>query len=509
MRRVAAIALHSVLVDVARMASPDVSQAALAVVLVQQDDRDESSILGNTRITAVSPEAHELGVRPMMTVAQAKAKVSDLRVRVVRASQVRRTFAALAEACIAFGATTAVSLDCRWNDEEVVWIDVTGCAHLHGPTSLEGERVLIDKIGACVCAMGHACRVAIADGPRVAAAVARFAPKSDRPLVIPRGKGAAAMRKLPTGALPIDADTAQWLESLGLRRIGDLATLPKDALGSRLGSSASDVMALIDGDDRAPLRPCTPEELPKESASLEYGIERTDQVLFVAKTLCDRLGARLEGRGEGALLLTLTLTYDRAMIDPSLDRQCRVKMSLPSPLARAADLFSIVRTRTEALGHQALVRAPIVEVSLEVNELALRARDNLHMFIPEAKAERALPRLCAELAQEIGPARVGTLAVTDSWVQQERTTLLPYGSKRPKERPRFYSKGAEPLRLTTLPHGVKVETATPVFRSEHALWWSPKARPLESFVVAWSERDRASALVRIRADASAVVGWMD
>ena len=117
--------------------------------------------------------------------------------------------------------------------------------------------------------------------------------------------------------------------------------------------------------------------------------------------------------------------------------------------------------------------------------------------------------MCAELAQEIGPTRVGTLAVTDSWVQQERTALLPYGAKRPKDKPRFYSKGEEPLRLTTLPHGVKVEAATPVFRSEHALWWSPKARPLESFVVAWSERDRASALVRVRADASAVVGWMD
>lgn len=491
------------------MASPEVRQEALAVVLVHQDDRDESSILGNTRITAISQEAYDLGVRGAMTVAQAKAKVSDLRVRVVRASQVRRTFAALAEACIAFGATTAVSLDAKWNDEEIVWIDVTGCAHLHGPTEIEGERVMIEKIGSCVRAMGHACRVAIADGPRVAAAVARFAPKGDKPLVIPRGKGAAAMGKLPTTALPIEVDTAQWLQSLGLRRIGDLATLPRDSLGSRLGSHASDVMALVAGDDRAPLRPCVPEELPKESASLEYGIERTDQVLFVAKTLCDRLGARLEGRGEGALLMTLTLTYDRAMVDPSTDRRCLVKMSLPSPLARAADLFSIVRTRVDALGHQALVRAPIVEVAIEVNELARRTRDNLHMFVPEAKADRALPRLCAELAQEIGPTRVGTLVVTDSWVQKERTTLLSYGTKRPKDKPRFYSKDEEPLRLTTLPHGVKVKSQNPVLRSELALWWSPKARPIESFVVAWSDRDQASVLVRVRENESSVVGWMD
>ncbi len=532
MRRMAAIALHSILVDVAKAAEPraigveESSLGPLVVVLVSQEDRDELSILGNTRITAVSRDASEIGIRPTMTVAQAKAKASHLRVRVVRASEVQRTFFAIAEACIAFGATTAVSLDARWNDEEVVWIDVTGCAHLHGPTEIEGERVMLGKIESCIRAMGHACRVAIADGPRVAAAVARFAPaRSTKPLVIPRGKSALAMHRLPVAALPIDSTTAQWLESLGLRRIGDLATLPRKALGSRLADGADDVMALIAGDDRAPLRPHVPEVLPSERVSLEYGIEHTEQIVFVAKMLCDRIGARLEGRGEGALKLALELIYDRALIGDK-ERSCDgtspaspergphqvVSIILPTPIARANDLLSIVRTRIDSLGHQELVRAPIVEVALRVAELAQRSQGNLHMFVPEAKAESALPRLCAELAQEIGQSRVGTLIVADSWVAEARTELLPIGARKPKERARLYTKGDEPVRLTSLLPSVRpncVFGSGPVFRSEFTLWWTPKARPLESFVIAWSERDRAMVLVRVSEEGSIITGWMD
>jgi protein ImuB len=502
-RRIAAVALRSILVEVARQKSMETVGAPLAVVLEEREDKDERAVLGNTRITAVSDEAWDLSVRPTMTVASAKARVSDLRVRVVHASHVRRTFWSIAEACLAFGATTALSLDARWNDEEIIWIDVTGCAHLHGPTEVEGERALLSKIEAHVGQMGHACRVAIASGPRIAAAVARYAPIASRALCIPQGKSREAMHRLPTIALPIDARAADWLRSLGLRKIGDLASLPRETLGPRLGEHAQDVMLLTDGDDRAPLRPHVPEVLPTERLALEYGIEHTEQVVFVAKMLCDRIGARLSGRGEGALGLSLELVYDRAFVSPGQERVRVLPIVFPSPLWRASDLLDVLRTRIEA----SLVRAPIVEVALRADEVVVRSMETRHMFEPEAKAERALPRLCAELAQELGHDRIGTLSVADAWMPRARTVLLPLGARPPKERARLYLSATEPTRLLSVPHRGTVNRSSVVLHTEGIEWWRG-AGGRADWVTGWVEEARATALIRVENDDAIVEGWM-
>jgi protein ImuB len=497
-RRVAAVALRSILVEVARQKSLETVGAPLAVVLEEREDRDERAVLGNTRITAVSDEAWDLGVRPTMTVASAKARVSELRVRVVHASHVRCTFFAIAEACLAFGATTAISLDARWNDEEIVWIDVTGCAHLHG-----GEPALLSKIETHVREMGHACRVAIASGPRVAAAVARYAPPTSRALCIPEGKSREAMRRLPTIALPIEVATAEWLRSLGLRKIGDLASLPRETLGPRLGEHAQDVMLLTDGDDRAPLRPHVPEVLPTERLALEYGIEHTEQVVFVAKMLCDRIGARLSGRGEGALRLSLELVYDRAFVSPGQERVRVLPIVFPAPLWRASDLLDVLRTRIEA----SLVRAPIVEVALRADEVVVRSMETRHMFEPEAKAERALPRLCAELVQELGHDRIGTLSVADAWMPRARTVLLPLGARPPMERARLYLSATEPTRLLNVPHRGTVNRSSVVLHTEGIEWWRG-AGGSSDWVTGWVEQERATALIRVENGDVIVEGWM-
>lgn len=512
MRRIVAVALESILVDVARRKSD--AQGPLAVVLEARDDRDETSISGGTRISAVSREALELGIRPAMTVASAKAREAGLRVRMVHASEVKETFSALAEACGAFGATTAVSLEAKWNDEEVVWIDVTGCAHLHGPTRHEGEVALLAKVEALVTSMGHPCRAAVASGPRIAAAVARYAPRKSRPLVIPPHKSKEALGKLPVASLPVSEETAAWLESLGLYKIGHLATLPPRSLGPRLGESRDDVMMLLEGEDRAPLRAYVPEVLPCERLTLEYGIERTEQVVFVVKALCDRIAARLEGRGEGAMELSIELVYDRAFAKDFApnEKTTKVAVVVPSPLARAADLLSVLRTRIEALGHQALVRAPVVEVSLSVGKLALRARETRHMFVPEAKAERALPRLCAELLAELGEGRVGTLAVGDSWTPRGRTVLVPYSAKRAPLRARMMGSAKEPVRLLEDIERRPVSVASRaelLLRTDYVSWWQREAKKTVEWMTAWVETEQAFAFLRAEDERVTLDGWME
>jgi protein ImuB len=115
----------------------------------------------------VSREARALGVRPGDTIAAARARTADLNVRVVALGAVSGALARTAEAILAFGPTTSFELGGASGD--VVFVNVTGCAHLFG-----GEGAMAAAIERRVRQLGHASRVAVADGPRIAAAIARY-----------------------------------------------------------------------------------------------------------------------------------------------------------------------------------------------------------------------------------------------------------------------------------------------------------------------------------------------
>jgi protein ImuB len=446
-RRVACLALPEIRLEIAQeRARPgshrprsgrQLDHQPLAIVIARPGGsiKTERDVLGGTRLDVVSRPARALGVRPKQTVAAARAKCAELRVRVIAEEAVRSALERVAEAAQSFG--PAVAFDVA---QDVVWVEIGGCAHLHG-----GEDGLARAIHAKVESLGHACRVSIADGPRVAAAVARFAPsRRGGPLVVPQGKGAAAMRVLPIAALSLDPDDAAWLADLGMRSCGDLQKLPRRSLGIRLGARVHDVIPFLFGEDPAPIVAWRPPEVPEERLELEWGAASIEALAFVMKTLCDRLAARLDGRAMAAARLELVLGLDRALCDEETRARAsspsvRLGVALPSPIARAADLLAVMRTRLE----RETLEAPVLTATLRAPELARLTARTLDLLVPEPKAQEALPRLVAELAAELGGERVGTLGLVDTWSPSKRTRLRPFGEALLGERP------DEPLSPTT------------------------------------------------------------
>src|SRR5439155_22143854 len=105
-----AVYLPWVRVELARARMPlEEQKAPLAIVIARPGGavKDERSLLGNTRLDEVSPEAYALGVRAGQTIAAARAKSADLRVSVVAMDAVTEVLARVAEAGLAFGATTS------------------------------------------------------------------------------------------------------------------------------------------------------------------------------------------------------------------------------------------------------------------------------------------------------------------------------------------------------------------------------------------------------------------
>src|SRR5580704_14803226 len=133
MRRIVAVLLPFLRIELARASLTDAA-GPLALVIARPGGgvKDERSLLGNTRLDEVCPEARSRGLRPRQTIASARARCADLRVRVVALDAVKEALSRICEALLAFGATASFDLE-----SNVVWLDVTGCAHLHGS---DGDR---------------------------------------------------------------------------------------------------------------------------------------------------------------------------------------------------------------------------------------------------------------------------------------------------------------------------------------------------------------------------------
>jgi protein ImuB len=484
MARFAAIALVNLRVELATVAS---EAGVLGIVIAWPGGAvtSETSIRGNTRLDEVSLEAHALGVRPGQTIAAARARAAHLRVRVVQLESVSKTLAGLAEMAFAFGATTAFEAGGFAGD--IVWVDITGCGHLHASESdSDGERTLLARLADRVLGMGHVCRVAVADGPHVAAAVARFASCPSRtsivapPIIVPPGGNARALSELPLAALALqrgrNEKTFAWLSSIGIRRIADMQKLPRKSLGLRLGADSARVLSLLEGDDRAPLSAYAPPEIPAEEALLEHPIESAEALLFVVKRLAGRLAARLAGRCAKVSRLELVLRWRRpSMTGKSKSDEEVSTILLAAPLARESDLVSVLKTKIEAQDRRGPFVAPIEGVVLRAVELVAGNATELDLLTPESKADRALPKLASELSADLGHEAVGMLALANTWVMEDRSRLVPFGVKRAKlPISAFLSGGTEPSRLLPKPLAVRRSAllhSRLVARFEKVQWW--------------------------------------
>ena len=393
----------------------------------------------NAIIGAVCDEARRYGVRPGQKVAEATALVARLNVLTVTFAEIDRALGRVAEVAMSFGTTAAIQLAKRTGVHaledrspsgdgpfDTVWLDVTGAAHLVG-----GEDALLDALGERVSALGHTVHLAIADGPRVAQALARWGVSDDGHLIAPEGKSTEALAPLPVRALPLPPDRVAFLLRVGVLTVGDLVRLPKAEATSRLGLRGAEALAVAAGFDPAPLVPFAPPPALEEETAFDDGVDSVEPLLFVLRGAASRIEARLEARGEACTRLDIELAYDASIArraladrgDPITDDALfeRLHVDLPAPLSSANDLFRVLKTRLE----RADLLAPVTRVKLSVSEIARARRAQLD-FARDAHADpNSLPALLAELSAEIGPERVGVLQIQDALRVESRSRLAP------------------------------------------------------------------------------------
>jgi len=137
----------------------------------------------------------------------------------------------------------------------------------------------------------------------------------------------AALARLPLDLLPADPETRQRLALFGLTTMGELAALPRSAVGAQFGPTGERLQALARGEDPRPLAPRRRPERMTRRVTFEPPVEGVGGTALVLRRacaeLCDALQARHLAPGRATLELALEgaspLTVELAFPEPALE----------------------------------------------------------------------------------------------------------------------------------------------------------------------------------------------
>jgi protein ImuB len=340
---------------------------------------------GGLRLVALDGAARSLGLRPGELLGRVRARIGvPLQ---IHPSEQGEEFAALLRLCgWASRYTPTVAPFGPAEGTHGLYLDIEGADHLMG-----GEEALLRDLARRLAEAGIPARLAMADTPGCAFALARYG-EADNPRV-PPGEGAVHLAGLPVEALRLEGRVASGLRRLGLRTVGAVEALPRSGLGRRFGLPLLLRLDQAHGRRPEPLAPLGEAESFSASRGFLDPIGRQSDVVTTAASLMEEIAPRLEQAGLGACALRLTLHR----VD-GLARSFDLGLSRPERCPeRIADL---VRLRLERLGSALDAGFGFETVALAVTTAeAMTARQ---VSLGGTEAGDRIASLADTLAQRIG-----------------------------------------------------------------------------------------------------------
>ena len=415
----------------ARSGAPDEP----ALVLVEKDH-------GALRISACDRRAIKLGLRPGLTLADARARIPDLVALDAQPEADARFIQRLAAFCDRF--TPLVALD----PPHGLMLDITGCAHLFG-----GEEGLVELIAGKMRAGRLGIRSAIAGTPEAARAASRFG----RGGIIPPGGDEAMARGLPLAALELPAETTTALSRAGLKTLADLADRPSMTLSSRFGEALVTRLRRILGreDTRiTPLRP--PPDCVVERHFAEPMLDM-DGLETVIERLIGEAARVLELRGEGGRVFEISIFRTDGAV-----RRLTIETGRPSRDARA--ILRLWRERVDTLSDplDPGFGFDAVRLAVPLCEPLNQAQVNLD---GRAVEEDAVADLVDRLVTRFGRDRVLRFAALDSHDPRREARAIsaaaPLGKEISWPAPEPDAPPARPLQLFEPPQPIETLAQVP------------------------------------------------
>ncbi|HEX7196215.1 MAG TPA: hypothetical protein VF364_05190 [Candidatus Limnocylindria bacterium] len=223
-------------------------------------------------------------------------------------------------------------------DIGVALVDVTGLGPTWGPERRIAARAVMLARGVAPLTV----RCGIGDNRWLATLAARLArfERPESPAAF-HALEAGELRDLPLTLLPADAAMRQRFALFGLTRMGQLADLPRSAVGAQFGTAGERLQALARGHDPRPIAPRRRPERVEAGVTFEMPLDEIGAVGLTLRRLsaelCTRLGERHLAPGRA----TLVLTFEDA---PAL----RVAQPFPQPALEPDWIARLLLSRLEA-----------------------------------------------------------------------------------------------------------------------------------------------------------------
>ena len=447
---------------------------------------------GGERLYALNNEAARLGLRRGQALADAKALEPGLRIAPFAPDADRRLLGAFARWCGRWSPWTAP--DPGEPGEDGVMVDISGCGHLFG-----GEDKLVSAALAAVRGQGLSAHAAIAPTIGLAWGLARFPARRSSSGWLIAHDVSASLHALPVEALRI-GDMAARLRRFGLKRVDDIAGLPRANLARRFGPDLVRRLDQARGQDDEtlnPLQPKTPFRARMRFADALLLLEGIKQaVRETAETLCAHL--ETEGRGlrrvelnlfrvDGKIHLLIIGTAAPARDAAHIARLFNEKLDRAEiDIGFGIDVIELNATATGALsGRQSglIGDASLNDDRLDTEDFA-RLTDRLSVRLGETRVKRAarrdshIPERAAGWSTEASPS--GSALIVREAGGQQAFLLMP-------ERPLLILARPEPAEaVAEIPDGpprsfVWRRTRHQVHQAERPErlapeWWRPQSR---------------------------------
>lgn len=369
------------------------------------------------------PGAEKLGIRPGMTLGEALALAGPhtLRWHAWDPQTDRQYLEALGFFCQQFSPHVAVDPQ---PVHAALLIDIAGSASYFG-----GEEATCRAVARALQELGLRFRLAVADTPTAAWAVAFYGgedshPGSDTPeahfQIISPGRTAEALYPLPVAALRLDPALLEVLSQLGIYTVDQFARIPPEELTCRFGREVwrrwQEAIGLLP----EVLSFLPPPGQLWASFIPEFPLNDTPALLAAIEGLISPLLAQLQDRRQG--VIALRLLFGEEALSGQKAPPVSTEVLFHRPTLAKNHILGVIGVRLETLRW----RGAICWVELEILQTGPLEEGEYFLVFREQDPGEDRPRQLGEILDCLR-ARLGTQAVCSPTltgeVQPERSWL--------------------------------------------------------------------------------------
>ncbi|HKC50172.1 MAG TPA: hypothetical protein VKF60_05215 [Myxococcota bacterium] len=384
-----------------------------------------------------------------LTVAQARAVEPELLVRAFSLEGMRSAEQALLDVA------RSVSPRVMSAAAGLVFIDLAGTQALF-PTErglMTALETRLTDLGLAVGGGGPA-SVRLGIGPtRTVAELAARHREGGR--ILRPEEAASFLVPLPLDLLEPPTELAERLTHWGVRTLGQLARISRDALGARLGEAGVRLARRANGLDLAPFRQHPEVVRFEEGADSEWAIGNLEPLAFFLRALFERLVRRVRLRGLALRRLRLELALESGAVAVR-------ELGLAAPTLETHVLLALTRLELERDPPPEGVLAARVIATPDSVETA-----QLDLFLPPLPSPGELAVAIARIESLCGAGHVGAPHVEDTH-QQDAAALAEFklAHERRRERSTDPSRELSPrsvlaMRALRPPRPIRVHGGDP------------------------------------------------